>query len=901
MSQQDKKPAVSDRLTVFETASPAFPGHFYKDTLAQVDASHPLLQKLKDAKESGTPILLMASQWKEVQGWTFDAPDPAPVAVDKSIDEQRFEKMQEDLLERETWYDAANYDIGVTAIVKILVPLGGGTYHIGFEPLERVNVSGLHVSDFSQEAYISPRPLDLYDQNSSEVNALTELVRHEAVNLIKTLYPHQFSLSNEFVKNAGGQEFQGLRLANELAAITSSEDLVEALIGTMFSDHPERQILWVPEGHRQELLEQDTTYDRLMKLKEIVAFRHGMLKAENSLEGEVDRFHQLAAHKQEVDRQLGDLLDVIRRHNYHDVLNARLQQMPAQPGQKEEGGGNLAKLKAILKDKDLPSVMREEVDGILQKLTKSPDSFEAPKLEDYLKLVASLPWGAKDLGVLNASLANAQDALEKHHYGQKKVKEEILLNLAMQIRTGNPQGEIICLVGPPGVGKTGIAKGIAEATGRTFARIALGGVKDEAIMRGHSRTYVGSLPGVPVQALKTAGTTNPVILLDEIDKADEKIQAALLELLDPEQNNNFNDNYLRHGCDFSKVMFMVTANDPNTIHPALKDRMTIIDMPSYITREKLEIARNHLIPKTMKETGVPGMEWTDAAILEIIENYTWEAGVRNLSRAIKKICKTACRDYLRDKEASVANDDKITVTPDVVRQALGKVTERYHLSKKDDQVGLVTGLVVMGGIGGDLGFIQAAKLKKPESSPFEITATGSMKDVMKEAIEVVKIFVQSHSEKLGIDQKSLDQNKIHIHMPSGATPKDGPSAGMAKVVAVVSALSDTAVRKDVAMTGEVDIFGNSLPIGGLREKLTAAARAGIRKVFIPQENYDQDWDDIPDALKDNPDFQVIPVRTVFEVLEHALVKKPVPANDVKPSVAPVLNGAAGSAPHPAAM
>jgi ATP-dependent Lon protease len=477
----------------------------------------------------------------------------------------------------------------------------------------------------------------------------------------------------------------------------------------------------------------------------------------------------------------------------------------------------------------------------------------------------SIPWGTRSR--VKKDLTRAQKVLDDDHYGLKKVKERIVEYLAVQQRSKKLKGPILCLVGPPGVGKTSLGKSVAKATGREFIRISLGGVRDESEIRGHRRTYIGSMPGKIIQALKKAKTTNPLILLDEIDKRGQDFRgdpaSAMLEVLDPEQNGTFVDHYLEVEYDLSDVMFLTTANSYNMPGPLL-DRMEIIPLAGYTEDEKQEIARQHLIDKQIKNHGLRKGEFTlsDEALTAIIRTYTREAGVRNLEREIAKLTRKAVTKIVRKQVETVE------VTPDQLEEFLGVPRYRYGLTELEDQVGVVTGLAYTS-VGGDLLHIEALKLP----GKGRMKTTGKLGDVMKESIEAASSFVRSISPEIGVKPPKFENIDIHVHVPDGATPKDGPSAGLAMVTSIVSVLTGIPVRRDIAMTGEVSLRGNAMPIGGLKEKLLAALRGGVKTVLIPQEN-EKDLAEIPDNVKEG--LEIIPVTHVREVLERALVRKPEP-------------------------
>ena len=484
-------------------------------------------------------------------------------------------------------------------------------------------------------------------------------------------------------------------------------------------------------------------------------------------------------------------------------------------------------------------------------------------MRNYLDWILSIPWGVKSR--VKKDLGRAEAVLDADHYGLEKVKERIVEYLAVQARSAKLKGPILCLVGPPGVGKTSLGKSVAKATGREFIRISLGGVRDESEIRGHRRTYIGSMPGKIIQALKKAKTTNPLILLDEIDKMGQDFRgdpaSAMLEVLDPEQNATFMDHYLEVEYDLSNVMFLTTANSYNMPGPLL-DRMEIIPLAGYTEDEKREIAKQHLVEKQMKNHGLRSKEFSvsDAALTDIIRYYTREAGVRNLEREIAKLCRKAVTTIVK-KET-----EKVSVTPEKLEKMLGVKRFKFGLAEREDQIGVVTGLAWTS-VGGDLLAIEALRLP----GKGRMKTTGKLGDVMKESIEAAASYVRSIAPKIGVKPPRLDSWDINVHVPEGATPKDGPSAGIAMVTSIVSVLTQIPVRRDIAMTGEVTLRGNVLPIGGLKEKLLAALRGGITTVMIPADN-EKDLPEIPDNVKQG--LNIIPVSHVTEVLARALVRQP---------------------------
>ncbi len=547
-------------------------------------------------------------------------------------------------------------------------------------------------------------------------------------------------------------------------------------------------------------------------------------------------------------------------------LNEQMKAIQKELGDGEDGGNELAELEARIKATKLSKEAREKADGELKKLkSMSPMSAEATVVRNYLDWLLGVPWGTQSR--VKKDLAAAQKVLDGDHYGLDKVKERIVEYLAVQARSAKLKGPILCLVGPPGVGKTSLGRSVAKATGREFIRISLGGVRDESEIRGHRRTYIGSMPGKIIQALKKAKTTNPLILLDEIDKMGQDFRgdpaSALLEVLDPEQNNTFVDHYLEVEYDLSNVMFITTANSYNMPGPLL-DRMEIIPLAGYTEDEKREIAKGHLLQKQIAANGLKKDEFSlsDAALTHVIRYYTREAGVRNLEREIAKLARKAVTEILKKKTKRVDVDEA------KVEEYLGVQRHRFGLAETEDQVGVVTGLAWTS-VGGELLHIEALKLP----GKGRMKTTGKLGDVMKESIDAAASYVRSISPELGVKPPKFETMDIHLHLPEGATPKDGPSAGLAMVTSIVSVITGIPVRKDVAMTGEVTLRGNALPIGGLKEKLLAALRGGITTVLIPQENA-KDLVEIPENVKQG--LTIIPVSHVREVLKLALVRQPEP-------------------------
>jgi ATP-dependent Lon protease len=539
--------------------------------------------------------------------------------------------------------------------------------------------------------------------------------------------------------------------------------------------------------------------------------------------------------------------------------------------QKELGDGEekdeIGELEDKIKRTKLSKEARDKAMHELKKLRQmSPMSAEATVVRNYLDWMISLPWGKKSK--VKKDLNLAQETLDADHYGLEKVKDRIVEYLAVQQRANKLSGPILCLVGPPGVGKTSLGKSIAKATGREFVRMSLGGVRDEAEIRGHRRTYIGSMPGKIIQSLKKAKTSNPLFLLDEIDKMGQDFRgdpsSALLEVLDPEQNTTFNDHYLEVDYDLSNIMFVTTANTLNIPAP-LMDRMEIIRLAGYTEEEKLEIAKQHLLDEALKKHGLDTKEFqiTDEALLQLIRRYTRESGVRNLTREVQNLARKAVKELVLSKAKK-----KVKVDIKVLEEYLGPPKYRYGEAESEDQVGVVTGLAWTE-VGGELLTIEGVMMP----GKGKMTVTGNLKEVMKESISAAATYVRSRCIDFGIKPPMFDTKEIHIHVPEGATPKDGPSAGIGMATAITSIMTGIPVRRDIAMTGEVTLRGRVLPIGGLKEKLLAALRGGIKKVLIPEDNV-KDLTELPDSVKNG--LEIVPVSRMDDVLKHALVRQPEP-------------------------
>ncbi|HZP77160.1 MAG TPA: endopeptidase La [Pseudolabrys sp.] len=596
---------------------------------------------------------------------------------------------------------------------------------------------------------------------------------------------------------------------------------------------------------KQAILETPVVTERLEKVLGLMESEISVLQVEKRIRTRVKR-----------------QMEKTQREYY---LNEQMKAIQKELGD-EEGKDELAELEEKIKKTKLSKEAREKATHELKKLRQmSPMSAEATVVRNYLDWLLSIPWSKKSK--VKKDLVGAEKILDADHFGLEKVKERIVEYLAVQQRANKLTGPILCLVGPPGVGKTSLGKSIAKATGREFVRVSLGGVRDEAEIRGHRRTYIGSMPGKIIQSMRKAKTSNPLFLLDEIDKMGADFRgdpsSALLEVLDPEQNHTFNDHYLEVDYDLSNVMFITTANTLN-IPPPLMDRMEIIRIAGYTEDEKVEIARAHLIPHAIAKHGLDSKEWTldDEALLTVIRRYTREAGVRNLERELSTLIRKAVKELMTSKKKAVR------VTAESLSDYLGVPKFRYGEVEESDLVGVVTGLAWTE-VGGELLTIEGVMMP----GKGKMTVTGNLRDVMKESISAAASYVRSRAVDFGIEPPLFDKRDIHVHVPEGATPKDGPSAGVAMVTAIVSVMTGIPVRRDVAMTGEITLRGRVLPIGGLKEKLLAAARGGLKTVLIPEENA-KDLVEINDSIKAGLD--IVPVSRMDEVLARALVRKPEP-------------------------
>jgi ATP-dependent Lon protease len=708
----------------------------------------------------------------------------------------------------------AMYDVGTMAQVLQLLKLPDGTVKVLVEGTERARIKSFTDRVDYYEAAVTPLPNII--ENDKETEGLARTVAQQFESYVKL---------NKKVPQ------ETLATLGQITDFGKLADTIAAHLAVKISD-------------KQSLLEQQSVDARLEKAFQLMEGEISVLQVEKRIRGRVKR-----------------QMEKTQREYY---LNEQMKAIQKELGDGEEKD-ELGELDKKIKETRFSKEARERAEAEMKKLRQmSPMSAEATVVRNYLDWMLNIPWGQKSK--VKSDLGFAQNVLDADHFGLDKVKERIVEYLAVQTRTNKLRGPILCLVGPPGVGKTSLGKSIAKATGREFVRMSLGGVRDEAEIRGHRRTYIGSMPGKIIQSMKKAKKSNPLFLLDEIDKMGMDFRgdpsAALLEVLDPEQNSTFMDHYLEVEYDLSNVMFVTTSNTLN-IPPALLDRMEIIRIAGYTEQEKAEIAIRHLIPKAMENHGLDKKEFeiSKEAVFDVIRRYTREAGVRNLEREFNTLSRKAVKDLM------LAKKKKVKVTPEIVEAYLGVPKFRHGEAEREDQVGVVTGLAWTE-VGGELLTIEA--LMMPGKG--KMTVTGNLRDVMKESISAASSYVRSRAAIIGVKPPMFDKRDIHVHVPEGATPKDGPSAGIAMVTAIVSVMTGIPVRRDIAMTGEITLRGRVLPIGGLKEKLLAALRGGIKKVMIPEENV-KDLADIPDSVKSG--MEIVPVAFMDDVMLHALVRQPV--------------------------
>ena len=706
------------------------------------------------------------------------------------------------------------YQVGTVASVLQLLKLPDGTVKVLVEGGARAKIAAYTQNEDFFEAH--GELLDESGDDGEDVEALARTVTSQFEQYVKL----------------------NRKIPPEVLVSVNQIDESSKLADTVAS----HLALKIPE--KQDLLEISSVQERLERVYSLMEAEIGVMQVERKIRSRVKR-----------------QMEKTQREYY---LNEQMKAIQKELGETEDGKDELQELEDKIKETKLSKEAREKATAEMKKLRNmSPMSAEATVVRNYLDWMLSIPW--KKRSRISKDLDRAQAILDEDHYGLEKVKERILEYLAVQQRTNKVRGAILCLVGPPGVGKTSLGKSIGRATGREFVRMSLGGVRDEAEIRGHRRTYIGSMPGKIIQGMKKAKRSNPLYLLDEIDKMGADFRgdpaSALLEVLDPEQNNSFNDHYLEVDYDLSDVMFVTTANTLRLPQPLL-DRMEVIRISGYTEDEKVEIARRHLIDKVVKEAGLKKDEWSlsDGALRDLIRYSTREAGVRNLERELSSLARKAVRDIVQKKSVNVKLD---------VRN-LGKYAGirrfRYGEIEAEDMIGVVTGLAWTE-VGGELLTIESLVLPGKGNMKY----TGKLGDVMQESIQAAASYVRARALDFGIKPTVFEKRDIHVHVPEGATPKDGPSAGVAMCVSIISTLTRIPIRRDIAMTGEITLRGRVLPIGGLKEKLLAASRGGIKTVLIPKDN-EKDLADIPENVK--KELEVIPVTSIDQVIEHALVTRP---------------------------
>src|SRR5690349_11354895 len=738
------------------------------------------------------------------------------------------------------------YRIGTVASILQLLKLPDGTVKVLVEGVDRARIDAMHTGEHYTADVTTEPDADTYDEKELDVLGRSVISQFEQYVKLNKKVPPEVLTALAGIEHAG-------RLADTVAAHMS---------------------LKLPE--KQKVLE---ILDIRKRLEHILV----------AIEGEMDVLQIEKRIRGRVKAQM----EKSQREYY---LNEQMKAIQKELGEMDEGGNEITDLEQKIAKAGMPKEAREKATGELNKLKMmSPMSAEATVVRNYIDWLVKCPWKKKTK--VHNDIKNAEKVLDEDHYGLDKVKERIIEYLAVQQRVDKLKGPILCLVGPPGVGKTSLGQSIARTTNRKFVRMSLGGVRDEAEIRGHRRTYIGSMPGKIVQNMSKAGVHNPLFLLDEVDKMSMDFRgdpsSALLEVLDPEQNVAFNDHYLEVDLDLSEVMFVCTANSLN-IPPPLLDRMEVIRLPGYTEDEKMNIARRYLLPKQMKNNGLKEDELkvSDAALLDIVRYYTREAGVRALEREVSKICRKAVKQLLTDKKADGEGADakphRVTVTPKNLDKFLGVRRYTFGMAEKENQVGQVTGLAWTE-VGGELLTIEAVGMPGKGKT----TTTGKLGDVMQESIQAALSVVRTRSRKLGVKEDFYQKNDIHVHLPEGATPKDGPSAGIGIATAMVSMLTGIPVRADVAMTGEITLRGEVLQIGGLKEKLLAAHRGGIKTVMIPEENV-KDLVDVPDNIKNK--LEIVPVKWIDKVLEIALERQPdpLPEHAESASIPPKSDDQAGA-------
>ncbi|WP_226583470.1 endopeptidase La [Halobacillus litoralis] len=705
------------------------------------------------------------------------------------------------------------YDVGTVARVKQMVKLPNGTNRVLVEGLHRASIQ--EVTEGEEYYHANIQIIDDEHEDKNEEEALMR------------------TLLNQFEKFVKVSKKVSQETYNTVADIDDPSHLAD-----MVSSH-----LPIKLKDKQQVLETENVKQRLQQLIDMIGNEREVLQIE-----------------QKIGRRVKKSMEKTQKEYY---LREQMKAIQNELGDKDGKSGEVAQLKEKIEKAQMPERVEEVAYKELGRYEKVPQSSaESSVIRNYIEWLVSLPWSEETED--NLDVNRAEKILDEDHYGLEKVKERVLEYLAVQRLTQTIKGPILCLAGPPGVGKTSLAKSIARSINRNFVRVSLGGIRDEAEIRGHRRTYIGAMPGRIMQGMKRAETINPVFLLDEIDKMASDFRgdpsSAMLEVLDPEQNGTFSDHFIEESYDLSKVMFVATANNISNIPGPLRDRMEIITIAGYTEVEKVHIAKEHLLPKQIKENGLTKsqLQLRDEALLKLIRRYTREAGVRGLERELASLCRKAAKIIVSgDKQ-------RVVVTEKQLEDLLGRPKFRYGRAELEDQIGAATGLAYTTA-GGDTLSIEVSIYPGKGN----LTLTGKLGDVMKESAQAAFSYIRSRAKELNIDPEFVEKNDIHIHVPEGATPKDGPSAGITMATALVSALTGRPVRKEVGMTGEITLRGRVLPIGGLKEKSLSAHRAGLTKIIIPDQN-EKDLEDIPDSIKEGLTF--VPVKHLDEVLEQALVE-----------------------------
>lgn len=716
------------------------------------------------------------------------------------------------------------FRVGTVANVRQMLKLPNGTIRVLVEGVERAEI--IHYTDNEEFYEVMARELPEQEDVDQESDALMRTVLSQ--------FEHYITLSKKVTPET-------------LAAVSDIEE--PGRLADVITSHLALKI-----KDKQEILETIDVSKRLEKLLDILNNEREVLELERKI-------------NQRVKKQM----EKTQKEYY---LREQMKAIQKELGEKEGRAGEAEELRSQMQEKNLPERVQEKIEKEIDRLEKMPaSSAEGSVIRNYVDWLLGLPWSEEtedDLDILKA-----EQVLDADHYGLEKPKERVLEYLAVQKLVKELKGPILCLVGPPGVGKTSLARSIARSLNRKFVRISLGGVRDEAEIRGHRRTYVGAMPGRIIQGMKTAGSLNPVFLLDEIDKMASDFRgdpsAALLEVLDPEQNNTFSDHFVELPFDLSKVMFVTTANAVHNIPRPLLDRMEMLYIPGYTELEKLQIASRYLLPKQRKNHGLEDAQLVieDDTLLKIVREYTRESGVRNLEQQIAALCRKAAKQIVSSEK------EQVTILPAEVKEYLGESKYRYGMAELEDQIGTVTGLAWTE-VGGDTLLIEVTVVQ----GTGKLTLTGKLGDVMKESAQAAFSYTRSKAEELGLAPDFHEKNDIHIHIPEGAIPKDGPSAGITIATALISALTRRYVSKDVAMTGEITLRGRVLPIGGLKEKSLAAHRAGYKKILLPKDN-ERDLKDIPESVRNDVEF--IPVSHMDQVLQHALVDQQAEISSKAPS------------------